>query len=147
MHLSQRLTREHMVSSFTFSNHEVLFHLACPHESNPSPRSSQCRAPPWRAHINQYHRPNLVCVMRPHGPSPQINSIAPIQSRAPMARPHNSIPLPISNQCCTPMLCPHKSIPSLRSSHSLYAVLMSADLRLQWLAQPPSNTKLSRICQ
>ena len=88
VHLPQRQTWGHMISSFKFINHIVLCHLASPHESIPSPRSSQCRAPPLRAHINQSHRPDLVSVVRPHGSPPQINSIAPIQSRAPMARPH-----------------------------------------------------------
>ena len=95
----------------------LLCHLARPHESIPSPRSRQCRAPPLRAHINQSHRPDLVSVVHPHGSPPQINYITPIQSRAPMARPHNSIPSPRSSQRHTPMACPHKSIPSPRSTH------------------------------
>ena len=88
MHLPQRQTWGHMISSFKFINHIVLCHLASPHKSIPSPRSSQCSAPPLRTHLNQSHRPDLVSVVRPHGTPPQINSIAPIQSRAPMARPH-----------------------------------------------------------
>ena len=96
----------------------LLCHLARPHESIPSPRSSQCCAPPLHAHINQSHRPDLVSVVRPHGSLPQINSITPIQSRAPIARPHNSIPLPTSSQSRIPMACPHKSIPSPRSSRA-----------------------------
>ena len=85
---------------------------------NPIARSSQCRTPTWRAHINQSHHPDLVSVVSPHGTLQQINSITPIQSRVPMARPHNSIPSPTSSQCCTPMACPHKSIPSLPSSRA-----------------------------
>ena len=96
----------------------LLCHLARPHESIPSPRSSQCHAPPLRAHINQSHHLDLVSVVRPHGSPPQINSITLIQSRTPMARPHNSILSPISSQCRTPMACPHKSIPSPRSSRA-----------------------------
>ena len=53
-----------------------------PHKSIPSPRSSQCDVP--------------------HGSPPQINSIAPIQLRAPMEYPHKSISSFTSNQCCTP---------------------------------------------
>ena len=96
----------------------LLCNLARPHEPIPLPQSSQCRAPPLRAHINQSHRPDLVSVVRPHGSPPQINSITPIQSRAPMARPHNSIPSPTSSQCRTPMACLHKSIPSPQSSRA-----------------------------
>ena len=106
-----------MVSSFKFSNHIVLCHLARSHESIPSPRSSQCRAAPWRTHINQSHRPDLVSVV-PHGTPPQINSITPIQSRAPMACPHNSIPSRTSSQSRTPRACPHKLIPFPWSSHA-----------------------------
>ena len=40
----------------------------------------------------------------------------PIQSRAMIAHPHNSIPLPTSSQCRIPMACPRKSIQSRRSS-------------------------------
>ena len=65
----------------------LLCHLVRPHESIPLPRSSQCRAPLLRAHINQSYRPDLVSVVRPHGSPPQINSITPIQSCASMARP------------------------------------------------------------
>ena len=115
-HLPRRQTWGHTVSSFKFSNHTALCHLACSHESIASPWSSQCRMPPWRAHINQSHRPDLVSVVRPHGIPPQINSIAPIQSCAPMACPHNSIPSPTSNKCRTPIVCPHKSIPFPRSN-------------------------------
>ena len=43
-HLPQRQTWGHMVSSFNFSNHMVLCHLAHPHESIPSP--SQYRGLP-----------------------------------------------------------------------------------------------------
>ena len=56
--------------------------MARPCKSIPSPRSSQCRAPPWHAPTNHFHRL--------------------IQSRAPMAHPHKSIPTPRSIQCCTP---------------------------------------------
>ena len=48
----------------------------------------------------------------PHGSLPQINSIAPIQLRAPMEYPHKSISSFTSSQCRTPMACPYKSIPS-----------------------------------
>ena len=64
--------------------------VACPHESIPSPWSSQCRpppppmahphksipsprsshAPPWCIPINQSHRPDPACVARPHGTPP-----------------------------------------------------------------------------
>ena len=56
--------------------------MARPYKLIPSPRSSQCRAPPWWAPTNHFHRP--------------------IQSRAPMARPHKSIPSPRSSQCHAP---------------------------------------------
>ena len=111
-HLPQRQTWGHMVSSFKFSNHIVLCHLACRNESIPSPQSSQCRAPPLCTHIKQSHRPDLVSVVRPHGSPPQIHSITLIQLHTPMARSHNSSPSPTSSQCCTPMACPQKSIPS-----------------------------------
>ena len=62
--------------------------MARPYKSIPSPRSSQCRAPPWRIPTNHFHRP--------------------IQSRAPMASPHQSIPSPRSSQSwnslCTVLL-------------------------------------------
>ena len=107
-----------LASSLSQSLYSSPRHLARPHESIPSPRSSQCCGPPLHAHINQSHRPDLVSVVRPHGSLPQINSITPIQSRAPIARPHNSIPLPTSSQSRIPMACPHKSIPSPRSSRA-----------------------------
>ena len=107
-----------MVSSFKFSNHIVLCHLARPNESIPLLRSSQCHAPPLHTHINRSHCLDLVSVLRAHSSPPQINSITPIQSHAPMARPHNSIPSPTSSQCRTRMGCPHKSIPSPRSSRA-----------------------------
>ena len=69
-----------------------------PHKTIPSPRSSKCHSP--------------------HGSPPQINSIAPIQLRAPMEYPHKSISSFTSSQCHTPMACLHKSIPSLWSSRA-----------------------------
>ena len=100
-HLPQRQTW-HMVSLFNFSNHIVLCHLAHPHESIPSPRSSQCRTPPMACPNKPIPSPRYSQCRTPHGAPLQINSIAPIQSHAPMARPHKSIPPPRSSQCRAP---------------------------------------------
>ena len=42
----------------------------------------------------QSHRPDPASDVRPHGTPPQIDSIAPIQSGAPMTRPCKSTPSP-----------------------------------------------------
>ena len=100
-HLPQRQTWGHMVSSFNFSNHIVLCHLAHPHKSIPSPQSSQCRAPPWRAPINRSHCLDPASVARSRKPIPSIQpeSCDPInQSHCPdpasVARPHCAPPPP-----------------------------------------------------
>ena len=83
------------------------------HKSTPLPRSSQCRVSPWNnsiapiqpvSHVpmNQSHCPDPASDVRPHGMPPQIDSIAPIQSGAPMTRPRKSTPSPWYSQCCTP---------------------------------------------
>ena len=146
----------------------LLCHLERPHESIPSPRSSQCRAPPLRAHINPSHRADLVSVVRPHGSPPQINSITPIQLRAPMARPHNSIPSPTSSQCRTPMACspqinpispiqsrtpmtrPHKLMPLPRSRGPVPAIVAHPHKsipspRSSQCREPPSIKHISPI--
>ena len=80
--------------------------VARPYKSIPSPGSSQCLAAPWRSPTNQFHRP--------------------IQSRAPMARPHTQShrPHPASvahpwhaptNQSHLPGSSPHDASPLINA--------------------------------
>ena len=116
-----------MVSSFEFSDHIVLCHLARPpwispialiqpvsrtpmahpHKSIPSPRTSQCHAPPWRSPTNQFHHPDPVA--RPHGTPPLTQS----------HRPHPaSVAPPRLGEC---------------------AVLLVAGFRISAISQPPTD--------
>ena len=77
-----------MISSFKFINHIVLCHLAHPHESIQSPRSSQCRAPPLRTHINQrcvpsapdHRSPHFSIIATSHWLHPQVSRYTPSPS-------------------------------------------------------------------
>ena len=95
------------------SHHPVPASATHRHKSTPLPHSSQCRVSPWNdsiapiqpvSHIPmiQSHRPDPASDVSPHGTPPQIYSIAPIQSGAPMTRPCKSTPSPWYSQCRMP---------------------------------------------